>query len=284
MEPSGSAEFEGSVASAVDRKGNSDMKVNEIFFSPTGSTKSVVRLISSVWAGEPAEIDCSLPDSDYGATGFGADELCIIGVPSFGGRVPAVALERLGRMKAHGTPAVIIATFGNRDYDDTLLELRDALKKRGFHVIAAIAAVTEHSIMRQFGSGRPNAADENELRGYSETIKRAMESGEPLPEVGVKGNMPYRDYSGLPFIPSAGSACNRCGTCAKVCPMCAIPFENPSETDKQRCITCMRCARVCPQRARKINPLMLFAAGRKMKKVCTAEKKNELHLGGEKPK
>lgn len=257
------------------------MKINRIYFSPTGSTKKVVRLIAQAWVGESYDIDCSVPDCDYGTYSFAKEELCIIGVPSFGGRVPEIALSYLQRMKAVGTPTVIVTTFGNRDYDDTLLELRDTIRQNGFHVVAAIAAVTEHSIMHQFGTGRPDVNDEKELHEYAKTIKLALERSLELQEPIVKGNTPYRSYSGLPMKPAANKTCTKCGVCAKVCPMQAIPSENPSETDKDRCITCMRCVAICPQHARKLNPALLFAAGQKMKKGCSTPKRNEFHIGDE---
>ena len=40
----------------------------------------------------------------------------------------------------------MIAVYGNRDYDDTLLEMKDILTERGFTVIAGLAAIAQHSI------------------------------------------------------------------------------------------------------------------------------------------
>lgn len=255
------------------------MKTNEIFFSPTGGTEKVVRIVAQAWEGEHQSIDISAPDSDYSAFTFARDEICIIGVPSFGGRVPAVAIERLHKMRADGTPTVIITAYGNRDYDDTLLELRDALKQNGFRIIAAIAAVTEHSMVRKYGAGRPNADDESTLRGFAEKIKQAPESGAELPEPAVKGNVPYKEFGGSPMKPKADKHCNGCGACARVCPMKAIPPESPSETDNSLCMVCMRCVAVCPRHARKLNPAMLLVLEQKLKKGCAAPKENELHMG-----
>ncbi|MEG1774440.1 MAG: 4Fe-4S binding protein, partial [Oscillospiraceae bacterium] len=207
---------------------------------------------------------------------FEAEDLCILGVPSFGGRVPAAALARLVQMKAKNTPTILVAAYGNRDYDDTLAELKEALSPNGFRVIAAIAAVTEHSIMRQFGAGRPNAEDENVLRGFAKTIRQALEQAAALPEITLCGNTPYRDYAGLPLRPKASAACTKCGLCAALCPVHAIPPDQPSATQKDRCITCMRCVAVCPQHARALNPVMLFAAAKKMEKSCSSPKENVL--------
>ncbi|MEG0072512.1 MAG: 4Fe-4S binding protein [Raoultibacter sp.] len=252
------------------------MKVNRIYFSPTNSTKKVLELISGEWDGEIEDIDISNPHKDYSAYCFAENELCLIGVPSFGGRVPAIALERLVSMKASATPTVLVATFGNRAYDDTLLELKDALSSRGFHIVAAIAAATEHSLMHQYGTGRPNADDQKELKTWARRIKDVLAQGANLPEIEVKGTRPYVTYTGLPLNPSAHNRCTQCGVCAAQCPTEAIPSANPKITDKDRCITCMRCVALCPEGARKINPVVLFVAGIKMKKACVEQKPNEL--------
>ena len=54
----------------------------------------------------------------------------------------------------------MVAVFGNRAYDDALLEMQDVASEIGFRVIAAVAAVAEHSIIRKYGKGRPDADDE----------------------------------------------------------------------------------------------------------------------------
>ena len=44
-------------------------------------------------------------------------------------------------------------------------------------------------------------------------------------------------------------ACTRCGKCASVCPMEAIPGESPDATIHGECIVCRRCESVCPVKA-----------------------------------
>ncbi|MEG1931762.1 MAG: 4Fe-4S binding protein [Pygmaiobacter sp.] len=255
------------------------MKINQLYFSPTGGTEKVVRLLSNVFSGEQCAIDFSVAQREYADCVFEQGELCIIGVPSFGGRAPALAIQRLAQMKAFGTPTVLVVAYGNRDFDDTLLELQDTVRARGFHVIAAIAAVTEHSIMHQFGTGRPQESDCSELCAYAEKIKQALATNQELPEALVPGNTPYREYGGLPMKPKAGKDCNGCGACVLACPAGAISPENPRETRTDLCITCMRCVARCPQHARSIHPALLFAAGKKMHKSCSSPKANLLFLG-----
>ena len=255
------------------------MHVHSLYFSPTGGTQRVIDLLAADLKAED-RIDLSRPDTDYSIYRFGPEDLCLIGVPSYGGRVPAVALERLRGMTANGTFAVIVAVYGNRAIDDTLLELQQELIARGFRVLAAIAAVAEHSIMRQYGAGRPDTQDKTELRQFARAIRqKLMDIGdEDACTVHVPGNVPYREYHGVPLKPKAGSSCTACGLCARECPVQAIPSDNPRATEESRCISCMRCISLCPQHARRLDEAMLLASSLRLKKACESRKENTLYL------
>lgn len=258
--------------------------INQICFSPTNSTKKVLELLSGVWRKEVKHTDIT----DYAnadKTGeFGDRDLVYIGVPSYGGRVPALALERLQNMKGNRTPAVLVATYGNRDYDDTLLELEEAVKKQGFCPVAAAAVVTEHSIMHQYGTGRPDEKDKEELQSFAGQVRETLLNAAGLEQadeeggLGLKGAKPYKQYNGIPLKPSTGKKCTGCGLCAKKCPSGAIPLDNPRITDKEKCISCMRCVRICSNDARTVNRLMLLAAGLSMRSECAGRKSNEFYL------
>ncbi|MFR5601714.1 MAG: 4Fe-4S binding protein [Lachnospiraceae bacterium] len=252
--------------------------VYEIFFSPTGGTRQVVELLGEAWNKKKEQIDLSRTQWPF-TYGFGSDELCIIGVPSFGGRVPAPAAERLQYLKGNNTPVLLTAVYGNRDYEDTLAELEDLVTARGFVVIGAVAAIAEHSILHQFATGRPDEDDQKQLKGFAETIKASMASMTQAEPVKMPGNRPYKPLHVLPMQPQAGNSCGSCGLCATECPVGAIPKDAPATTDKEACISCMRCISVCPQHARKLNPLTLFMAGQKLKKACAVRKENQLFVG-----
>lgn len=251
------------------------MNFYSLYFSPTGGTKKVMDILSGILAEDCQTIDLSLPDKDYSSYSFTKNDLCLIGVPSFGGRVPGIALEHLKQIKAASASAVLVATFGNRAFDDTLLELKNEMETCGFRVIAAAAAVTEHSIMHQYGTGRPDAEDEKELRNFALRLKEAFTQDKKSTDILVPGNQPYREYKGVPLKPKAEKECTKCRLCASLCPVAAIPKEDPSQTDKDLCISCMRCISVCPNHARTLNKAMLLASGQMLKKACHEKKENQ---------
>ena len=104
-----------------------------------------------------------------------SDTLCIIAVPVFAGRVPDIAAERLRKIQGHGATAVLAAVYGNRAFEDALLELQDIVGENGFRCIAGISAVAEHSIARQFGAGRPDLQDAQELKDFAKQILGQIE-------------------------------------------------------------------------------------------------------------
>lgn len=253
------------------------MKLYNIVFSPTGGTKKVASCLVGALEGEATTVELTDSKQNFDAVSLAKEDVAVISVPSYGGRVPAAAAERLGRVHGNGARAVLVCVYGNRAYEDTLVELADAAKQAGFRVIAAVAAIAEHSIARQFAAGRPDAGDEAQLSGFVQKIQGKLSAGDSS-EPDLPGNRPYKKAAGVGVVPKAARECNRCGVCAAECPVQAIHKDNPTKVDKKVCISCMRCVAVCPQKARKVNPLLLSAAGLMLKKACAERKECELFL------
>ena len=253
------------------------MNIAEIVFSPTGGTQRVADIIGEALKGRIRKVDLSDPKEDFDRVSLENEDLSLIAVPSFGGRVPALATERLEKIRGNNVPCVIVCVYGNRAYEDTLIELEDSAKKCGFKVIAGVAAIAEHSIMHQYATGRPDGQDRGQLEDFAGKILEKLDK-EDFSTPAIPGNRPYKKAGGGAMVPKADSKCNFCGTCAESCPAEAISIENPKETDSKKCISCMRCIAVCPQSARKLNSALVAAAALAMKKVCSVRKDNELFI------
>lgn len=253
------------------------MKTYAMYFSPTGGTKKVLDILAETWQIN-GWIDLSETGETMSEVSFTAEDVCIVAVPSFYGRMPEVALERMKRWQGNGASAVLVVTYGNRAYDDTLLELKEELLQNGFLPKAAVAAVTEHSIVRQYGKGRPDAADRDALRAFARAIQESLEKETKRGELAVPGNHPYCVHSKSPMIPMATADCTGCGSCVVRCPVGAINSTNPAITDAEKCISCMCCVAVCPWNGRKLSDEQLAGVAEKIGAVCATRKENELFL------
>ena len=253
------------------------MKLYDIVFSPTGGTKKVADCLTGVLEGDVITVDLTDSKQDFDAISLAKEDVAVISVPSYGGRVPAVAVERLGMAHGTGARAVLVCVYGNRAYEDTVVELEDAAKQAGFQVIAAVAAIAEHSIARQFAAGRPDAQDAAQLSDFAKQIQHKLSAADAS-DPAIPGNRPYKKAGGAGMVPKATKECTNCGVCAAECPVQAINKEDPKKVDEKACISCMRCIAVCPQGARKLNPVMLSAASLMLKKVCSERKESELFL------
>ena len=249
-------------------------KMYKIYFSPTGLSENVANQIASVFNWNQTAIDLSrIPEENIYIK---QDDLCVISMPCYAGRIPKIAAERLLTIRASNTPAIVCVTFGNRAYEDSLLELAELCEKIGFKVIAGGAVVTEHNIMHVYGTGRPDSSDQAEIKNFAkrvlEKVQRRDYSTPQLP-----GNHPYKEpMRKIAPVLVDEKNCVKCGLCAKKCPVNAISADG-LHVDMNVCINCMCCISVCPRKSRKLPEKFVTDLISKMKPVCEKKKRNEFY-------
>lgn len=238
-----------------------------VFFSPTGTSRRIVES-----AADGFGIPCNAIDITYAAAQprrFSADSVVLFAVPVYGGHVAPTALERLAGLRGTGTPAAIIAVYGNRAFGKAPAELAAFLGERGFVPVAAAAFVGEHSYSTQatpIAAGRPDLHDLTQAAAFGRRVRDKIETAAKLHPIDAsKLREPHTPL--LPLIrfiafaigfrrrqkrhpvvllPQTDPArCTHCGKCAVLCPAQAIAKGDELHTDPQRCIRCCACVKGC---------------------------------------
>jgi len=255
-----------------------------VFFSPTHTSAKIARAIGEgIGMGRRIETDLTLDESDTPIEIN--DSLTVIAAPVYGGRVAPTALQRIKLLKGNNSPAIVVVVYGNRDYEDALLELRDTAVSLGFTPLAAGAFIGEHSYSTAempVAAGRPDDKDLQIASQFGKDCLKKLE--EAVASIGelqttspsqqtehtqqsistelsnlissffVKGNFPYKVVpASQPSAPVCNEHCFVCGKCVEVCPTHAIRISDDGshiETDITRCIRCCACVKECPNAAR----------------------------------
>ncbi len=243
------------------------------YLSPTGGTKKTAAILATALAEAitPHDLGSKLPLTSAEA------DVVLIAAPVYGGRIPALVAEKVRQLAGTGKKAITLAVYGNRAYEDALLELNDCAAAAGFTVVASAAFVAEHSIYRAVGAGRPDAQDAAELQAFATAILAKLAQGGTPQPVTVPGNRPYKAAMSLPVSPLFLPNCGGCGKCVRLCPTGAISrnAEGQLETDAARCILCMACVAACPRKARILPPPLQATMEQKLGALVGLRNKNE---------
>ncbi|MEL7654813.1 MAG: EFR1 family ferrodoxin [Bacillota bacterium] len=234
-----------------------------VCFSPTGTSKTIVQGVAKGISLRNLElIDITNPGARAQPLQVSENELLVVAVPVYMGRVPALINAWLNSIKACNTPVVCIVTYGNRAYENALLELKDILISRGCKLIAGGAFIAEHSFSSpEFPSsvGRPDEDDLSLTELFGQKIAKkllSILSIDQISDINIPGSYPYGGVTELwkvDFI-EVSDTCLKCGICSEGCPAGAIDSENSSLINIEKCTLCCACIKHCPREARTIKP------------------------------
>ncbi len=243
-------------------------RIYKIYFSPTGTTEKVVSALASGLSAKHPDAgvftyDFTLPSARTDFPQLTEEDLVVFGMPTYAGRLPNLMLPYLKEfVQGNSALAVPVVTFGNRNFDNSLIELRDILEANGFRTVAAAACSCEHSFSYELGAGRPDEDDLAQIRDFADRIGANL--AEPVSPVEVPGIPAEQNHGGY-YQPrdrhgvsidirkvkplTDMEKCTQCGFCAESCPMGAIDPQDVSQVPGI-CIKCGACEKKCPVQAK----------------------------------
>lgn len=251
-------------------------KTRLIYFSPTRTTRKIVEQIAAgLNSGEVEHYD--LTRMPAGLDMQLVDGVAIIGVPVYAGRVPEIFLKRVQNLSATGVPAVLVALYGNRAFEDALVELRDVAMSMGFAVVAAGTFIGEHSYStstQPIAANRPDVADLQNAREFGTVIARQLQESIRRATPEIPGDVPYKERAPLGGIApeTDRGVCTLCATCANVCPTFVIRVDGEVITEVENCIMCCACVKNCPEKARELKHPMVEARREMLINNCSEHK------------
>lgn len=242
-------------------------KVTVAFFSPTGNVEKTAVTIGR----KAAEVlDAGFAELNFGdlaarenVYSFYEDDLLVIGVPVYAGRIPNKILPFIqSGLNGKGTKCIPFVCFGNRSFDDGLSELVMEMRENGFSVVGAAAIVSEHAFCPVLATGRPDEDDLAEIERFAEGVAG-----------GLAGNGDFGDLASncgvdIGIIEDDVAVANKTQTGGTAVPEADVipgntppgPYYTPlkqdgtparflkakPKTDEKKCNNCMECVSKCP--------------------------------------
>jgi len=261
-------------------------QVKLIYFSPTGTTQKVLESIAEGIAVEDVEhINLTLPEGDQQIIPQFSDELVIIGAPVYGGRLPIDVIKRFKQLKASNTLAILIVLYGNREFEDALLELKNLALELGFNPVAGGAFIGEHSFATEevpIANGRPDSLDVQKAIDFGVKVKdkvAMLQLPDAQVDFEIPGSFPYEANGARAMAVSPVTiedTCTVCGTCASVCPTAAISIHESVATEIKLCIRCCACIKNCPEEARVMEDEMWKNIASWLNENCSTRKEPQI--------
>ena len=258
-----------------------------VAYSPTGTTaRNLAEIAEGMGFPSPETTNLTLP-APSAPIRIPRTTITLIGAPVYAGRVAPEAVKRLSALSGDETPAVVVAVYGNRAYDNALMELADLAEKAGFKVVGAATLLGEHSFTRKdkpIAENRPDAKDLAAARAFGLDIRRKLDTlstPDAQPALALPGSVPEEPFAGLSgMAPEVdASVCTGCGTCVRNCPTGAMKIEDGTATpDPAICTYCCACVKGCPEGGISITTPKILEVADRLHATCQERREPEFFL------
>ncbi|PKN35823.1 MAG: 4Fe-4S ferredoxin [Deltaproteobacteria bacterium HGW-Deltaproteobacteria-19] len=246
------------------------MKLLLNYFSATGNTAKIAKVLEEAFAAAGAEVDLhditpysrrreKIELKPYQAVVFGA--------PIHSWRAPRLVREWMRTLDGQGKKCSMFFSYGGFGVHPTHYSTRKILEEQGFIVVSSAEFPASHTF--NIGgwramAGRPDVTDFAAAKEYAERTYKRFTGEDPA----VTGEFEKTDYTEetldaieafrfkvLTQLPGrGGDDCSMCMICEELCPSGAMNAE-PGEADKEKCIACLGCVHNCPDSVLKINDM-----------------------------
>ena len=263
-------------------------KITLVYFSPTKTTETVLRAITQglaqsleISGSEITAINVTHPEiRDTVLAPFDDNDIVLLGAPVYAGRLPADAADFFKKLTASNTPAILTVVYGNREYDDALLELKDVASACGFIPVSGATFIGEHSFASTeipVAINRPDEKDRKQAEDFGADTGKLLKKTKNLKKISalkVPGNFPYKEGmgKGAPDFIEVTDSCTNCGICAAACPSNAIDVEHGFTTIAVDCILCCACIKACPEQARLMKDGPIKDKAKWLNETCSTPK------------
>jgi ferredoxin len=253
-------------------------KLHLVYFSPTGTGKANLEFAANNFNIETIKHDITCKSETLN---FEDNDLVFFITPVYSGRIPNLAKKRLEKIRGNNTLCVLFSVYGNRAFDDSLIELQQIVEKNDFITVAGLGVIGQHTFSKNVATNRPTEEDSKIITENMEIIKQKLKKIDNINDIKkliLPGTIPTNQAKRLSLTPKINNNCINCNICIDVCPTHAITLEHFSSPDPNLCIGCLACVKHCPNHARHVNPVKIGALAKAMELACKKHQEISLYI------
>lgn len=251
-------------------KASMEKKACLVYISPAGTTRETVKKIAALLEKQEFivnELDLARlknGESDrFIREELPRASLLLVGSPTYASHI-LYPIERFieNLPETDGTPALAFSTFGGVSKGVALVQLTEALQRKGYRVKGAAKVLCRHSLYfrarRPMAQGHPDEGDFKVLEEWLDAVASRLDKddpcaldpaflrpGNPIPRLLASTVMNMSVFGAvMPKYRFRPERCTDCAACRKKCPTGRLDDLPPGKS-VGGCLYCMECVAAC---------------------------------------